>query len=176
MLTYWGKQYQQDFGRFSHLYLFQSSSKSHLDPPKMYFLLFLMNFNFNTKHFQWKLMIKMVYLGGRVQERWNFSLIAFFVGELFESKVGKILLAANRRQFWLIFGKIQRLITFEPYEEWAWNFQDSIFFMKASYGLNCNKICGVTVTHGTIWWFDMEWPTHIFQGFELDFKLLFIVF
>ena len=39
----------------------------------------------------------------------NFSLIAFSVGELFESKVGKILIAADGRQFWLlIFGKIQR--------------------------------------------------------------------
>ena len=36
----------------------------------------------------------------------NFSLIAFFVGQLFESKVGKILLAADRGQFWSIFGKI----------------------------------------------------------------------
>ena len=36
----------------------------------------------------------------------NFSLIAFFVSELFESKVEKILLAADRRQFWPIFGKI----------------------------------------------------------------------
>ena len=47
----------------------------------------------------------------------NFNLIAVFVGELFESKVGKILLAADRRQFWLTFGKILRVIIFEPYEE-----------------------------------------------------------
>ena len=47
----------------------------------------------------------------------NFSLIAAFVGKLFESKIGKILLAADRRQFWPIFGKILSLITFEPYEE-----------------------------------------------------------
>ena len=36
----------------------------------------------------------------------NFSQIAFFIGELFESKVGIILLAADRRQFWPIFGKV----------------------------------------------------------------------
>ena len=36
----------------------------------------------------------------------NFSLIAFFVGELFESKFGKILLAADRKLFWPIFDKI----------------------------------------------------------------------
>ena len=47
----------------------------------------------------------------------NFSLIAFFISELFDSKVGKILLASDRRQFWLTFGKIQRVIIFEPYEE-----------------------------------------------------------
>ena len=50
---------------------------------------------------------------------------------------------------------MQRVIIFEPYEEWSWNFQDSFFLMKTSYGLSCNKIWGVT--HGTIWWFDMEW-------------------
>ena len=33
----------------------------------------------------------------------NFSQIAFFIGELFESKVGIILLAADRMQFWPIF-------------------------------------------------------------------------
>ena len=47
----------------------------------------------------------------------NSSLIAFFVGKLFESKVGKILLAADRRQFWTFFDKIQIVIIFEPYEE-----------------------------------------------------------
>ena len=36
----------------------------------------------------------------------DFSLTAFFVGQLFDAKVGNILLAAERRQFWLIFGKI----------------------------------------------------------------------
>ena len=30
----WGKQYQQEFGRFNQLHLFQSSSKSHPGPPK----------------------------------------------------------------------------------------------------------------------------------------------
>ena len=31
------KQYQQEFAKFIHLYLFQSSLKSHLDPLKMHF-------------------------------------------------------------------------------------------------------------------------------------------
>ena len=35
----------------------------------------------------------------------NFSLIAFFIGELFASKVGKILLTADTRQFWPFFPK-----------------------------------------------------------------------
>ena len=47
----------------------------------------------------------------------NFSLIAFFVGQLFDSKVGEILLASNGGQFWSIFGKIQRVIIFKPYQE-----------------------------------------------------------
>ena len=47
----------------------------------------------------------MAYLGGRLQGS-KFQSDSFFVGQLFESKVGKILLAADRRQFWLIFGKI----------------------------------------------------------------------
>ena len=40
----------------------------------------------------------------------NFSLIAFFIGYLFDSKVGKILLASDGRHLWSIFGKIQRVI------------------------------------------------------------------
>ena len=49
---------------------------------------------------------------------------------------------------------------FEPYEEWSWNFQDSILFMKASYGLSFNNIWGVSHGHfRNSWWFDMEWPT-----------------
>ena len=86
----------------------------------------------------------------------NFSLIAFFIGYIFDSKVGKILLASDRRGFWPIFGNIQRVIIFKPYKNQNWNFQDSIFFIKESYDLSFNKIWGVT--RGTIWWFDMEWP------------------
>ena len=92
----------------------------------------------------------MIHLGGRLQE------VQIFVGEFCESKIGKILFAADWRQFRPAFDKIHRVIIFEPYEEWSWNFQESIFFMKVSYGLSGNKIWGVT--HGTIWWFDMEWP------------------
>lgn len=44
-------------------------------------------------------------------------MIAFFLGELFDNKNDRILLAADSRQFWLIFGKTQSVITFEPYEE-----------------------------------------------------------
>ena len=95
----------------------------------------------------------------------NFSLMAFFFCLLFESKnligkVGKILHAADRRQFWPIFGKIWSVLIFEPHEEWSWNFQDSILFMKASYGSSFYKIWSVNHGHfRNSWWFDMEWPT-----------------
>ena len=36
--------------------------------------------------------------------------------------------------------------------------------MKASYDLSFNKIWGVT--HGTIWWFDMEWPSTTLQNLK----------
>ena len=71
----------------------------------------------------------------------------------------KNLACSWRRQFWLIFGKTWSVMIFEPYEEWSWNFQHSILFMKASYGLSFNKIWGVS--HGYFrnsWWFNMEWP------------------
>ena len=55
--------------------------------------------------------------GWKITEGPNFSLIAFLTGYLFDSKVGKILLASDRRQFWPIFGKIQRVIIFKPYKE-----------------------------------------------------------
>ena len=89
------------------------------------------------------------------------------------SQVGKILLAADRRQFWSIFSKIWSVIIFEPYEEWIWNFQDSILFMKAFFGLSFNKIWGVS--HGHLrnsWWFDMEWPiAEIKKNVEIDLCL-----
>ena len=58
--------------------------------------------------------------------------------------------------FGQFFGKIQRVTIFEPYEEWSSNFQDGIFFTKASYDVSFNRIWGVN--HGTIWWFDIDWP------------------
>ena len=82
----------------------------------------------------------------------------FFVSKIFESKVGKILFGADRMQFRLVFVKIQRIIIFAPYIEWSWNFQDSIFFIKASYGFIFSEIWGATHWHARVsWWIDMEW-------------------
>ena len=46
------------------------------------------------------------FFGWKATESPNFSLTAFFVDLRFECKVGKILLAVDRRRFWIIFGKI----------------------------------------------------------------------
>ena len=47
-----GKQYQQRFRRFNHLYLFQIFLKNCPHPLKMHFQTFLTRFNSKTKHFQ----------------------------------------------------------------------------------------------------------------------------
>ena len=47
----------------------------------------------------------------------NFNPAVFFLGELFDSEVGNILLVADGRQFRVIFGNIQMVITFESCEE-----------------------------------------------------------
>ena len=132
--------------------MFHSSPKSHPGLLKMNCLAFLTNLNAKTKHFQWKLIIKMVHLGGRLQGvQISVWLLFSFVSYWLQSWEN---LACSWRK--VILAKIQRVIIFEPYEEWSWNFQGNISFMKASYGLSFNKIWGVT--HTIIWWFHMEWP------------------
>ena len=57
--------------------------------------------------------------GWKTTEDPYFSLTDFFISWLFTSRVGKILLASDGRQFWIIFGKIQRVIIFKPYKEYS---------------------------------------------------------
>ena len=147
--------------------MFQIFLKNCPDPLKMHFWAFFTKFNSKTKHFQCKSMIKMAYLGRRLQGVQISVWLLFSLDSYLSPKLEKILLAADRRQFWLIFGKIWSLI-FEPYEEWSWNFQDSILFMKAFYGLSSNKIWGVSHGHfWNSWWFAMEWPRYNVQNTKI---------
>lgn len=55
--------------------------------------------------FRWNLMVKMTYLGGRLQGVQIWALTASFLCELFDIKVNKILLVADNRQFLADFWK-----------------------------------------------------------------------
>ena len=145
--------------------MFQIFQKNHLDPLKVHFWAFLTKFNSKTKHFQWKLMIKAGYLDGRLQGVqisvwWLFSLDSYLSRKILLEKLEKSCMLLTEGSFDQFFGKIWSVIIFEPHEEWSWNFQDSILFMKASYGSSFNKIWSVNHGHfRNSWWFDMEWPT-----------------
>lgn len=126
-------------------YWFQSSQKKLSGPPKSaFFLAFLTKVNSKTKDF---LLYKSDAKNGLFEWKTvgnpNFS-VTVFLGQWFDTTVTTILLAADSKQCWLIFSKIQSAKTFAPYEKWSWNFREKIW----------------DVTHGhfrNLWCFDMEW-------------------
>ena len=140
--------------------MFQIFPKNRPDRLKVHFWAFLTKFNSKTKHFQWKLMIKMAYLGGRLQRVQISVWLLFSLDRYFSPNLEKSCLQLTEGNFDRFLAKIWSVIIFEPYEEWSWNFQDSMLFMKTSYGSSFNKIWGVSHGHfRNSWWFDMEWPS-----------------
>ena len=101
------KQYKQRFRRFNHLYLFQIFPKNRPGPLKMHFWAFLTKFNSKTKNFQWKLMIKMAYLGGRLQGIQISVLLLFSLDSYLSSKLEKSCLQLTEGNFGQFLAKFE---------------------------------------------------------------------